>query len=232
MKTELLYMKDMQGLTCSASILEKLTNDDRDVIILDQTIFYPQGGGQPYDTGFIKNEDESFVFEVEEVRFIEGTVHHIGILKAGSMNIGTKVYCFVDKERRLLNTSLHSAGHLVDLALKELDVDWVPGKGYHFPQGAYIEYAGSLNGHNIEKLKQDITDKVEEIMGRNIQTKLVFDESKLQNGKPMRTVYYGDFGIPCGGTHIANLSDIGRITIRKIKMEKENIRVSYSIANI
>ena len=229
MATELLYMKNMQTLSCSAVILETKENEGKTILILDQTVFYPQGGGQPYDIGIIKSEDAQFVFEVREVRFIEGDVYHIGTVKKGEIIIGTKVECNVEKERRVLNTRLHSAGHLVDLVLKELSIDWVPGKGYHFPQGAYIEYSGSLDNLDIEKLKLDIEQEAHEIISRNIETKLVFDETKLQNGKPMRTVYYGDFGIPCGGTHVSNLSEIGNIKIRKIKKEKDAIRVSYEM---
>lgn len=229
MNTELLYMKNMHELTCSATIIETSSTDDKTIIILNQTIFYPQGGGQPYDTGIIKSEDNSFVFEVQEVRFINGKVHHIGIVQNGTIFLNTKVVCLVNKERRELNTRLHSAGHLVDLVLKEFNIDWIPGKGYHFPQGAYIEYTGDLEGYDSEKLKQDISNKAKEIITRNIQTRIVFDELKLQNGKPTRIVYYGDFGIPCGGTHVTNLSDIRTITIRKIKKEKDAIRVSYEI---
>ncbi len=219
----------MQALTCSASIIEKTSYEDSAALILDQTIFYPQGGGQPYDTGFIKSEDGSFIFEVQEVRYVDGKVLHIGKAEAGIPNINQKVHCFVNEERRKLNTRLHSAGHLIDLVLKELHIDWIASKGYHFPQGAYVEYSGDLDGYDIEKLKKDIETKAHEIIARNIQTKLVFDDSKLQNGKPMRVVFYGDFGIPCGGTHVANLNDIGTITIRKIKKEKDAIRVSYEI---
>jgi Ser-tRNA(Ala) deacylase AlaX len=46
MNTELLYMKNMQELTCSATIIETSSTEDKTIIILDQTIFYPQGGGQ------------------------------------------------------------------------------------------------------------------------------------------------------------------------------------------
>jgi len=45
----------------------------------------------------------------------------------------------------------------------------------------------------------------------------------------MRTILYGEYGIPCGGTHVANLKEIISIGIRKIKKEKDAIRVSYSI---
>ncbi len=50
----------------------------------------------------------------------------------------------------------------------------------------------------------------------------------LPEGKPARVVMYGAAGIPCGGTHVNNLGTIGTITIRKIKKEKDAIRVSYA----
>ena len=49
-------------------------------------------------------------------------------------------------------------------------------------------------------------------------------------GKPARVVMYGAIGIPCGGTHVANLSEIRHLTIRKIKKEKEQVKVSYDVA--
>ena len=47
--TKLLYLADMQQLECKALIVEISKQDDKDVIVLDQTVFYPQGGGQPFD---------------------------------------------------------------------------------------------------------------------------------------------------------------------------------------
>lgn len=229
METKLLYMEHSEISECSATITDVLQDGENATIILDQTIFYPQGGGQPYDTGTIKTENGSAVFTVTEVRFIDGDVHHKGMFESGTLTPGMSVVCVIDKEKRMLHSRLHSAGHVVDLALKELDIDWVAGKGYHFPEGAYVEYAGSLESFDSEELKANLEEKCNEIIQRNIDVTIVFDEDALQNGKPRRTVYYGDFGIPCGGTHVANLSDIGALTIRKIKKEKENIRVSYTV---
>jgi Ser-tRNA(Ala) deacylase AlaX len=229
MSTELLYMKDMEQTQCSAKIVDSQQSESKTVLILDQTIFHPQGGGQPYDTGIIKGIDGFFVFQVQEVRFIDGVVHHIGTIENGQLSVSVEVNCFIDEERRKLNSRLHSAGHLMDMALKELNIDWISGKGYHFPQGAYVEYSGKLDGLDVESLKLKIEEKFNEIISRNIETKLVFDNQKLQNGKPRRTVFYGEYGIPCGGTHVSNLNKIIAIVIRKIKKEKDSIRISYSI---
>ena len=222
-------MEQMQLLECSAQVVEIISiEDDKTVIILDQTVFYPQGGGQPYDTGVIQTE--TTIFDVLEVRFVDGKVNHIGKYQAGHFVVGDTVSCVVEKERRVLNTRLHSAGHLLDMGLKELNILWKPGKGYHFPQGPYVEYLAE--DHVIgESLKTDLENKLAEIIGRNIETEIKFIEEEIVNGKPARIVYYGNFGVPCGGTHCKNLSEVKKIAIKKIKKEKDAIRISYNLAN-
>ena len=237
--TKLLYLEDFNLLQAEATVLDALGENDRDTVILDQTIFYPQGGGQPYDTGTIESDDNKFV--VEEVRSVDGVVKHIGKFETGKFGKNTKVRLSVDKDRRDLHSKLHSAGHVVDMAVFELKLNWAPGKGYHFPQGPYVEYIGNLEGLDKEELK----GKIERICNRLIQegreTKLMFmDKEKMKSichfvpdyipeGKPSRVVIYGDFGIPCGGTHVSNIKEIGKIMIRKIKAEKGNIRVGYDV---
>ncbi len=100
---------------------------------MDGTIFYPQGGGQPYDQGVIESAKGKFL--VEEVRFVDGIVKHIGMFERGSFEKGDEVTCHVDKARRDLHSRLHSAGHIVDMGMTELGLGWIPGKGYHFPDG-------------------------------------------------------------------------------------------------
>ena len=55
-----------------------------------------------------------------------------------------------------MNARLHSAGHLLDSAVHRLGLDVSPGKGYHFPDGAYVEYTGSIPAEDRERVKQDI----------------------------------------------------------------------------
>ena len=70
-------MTDMIHNKSPASVIESSPwLDGRQTIVLDQTIFYHEGGGQPYDKGVIKAANADF--EVEEIRFKDGTVYHIG----------------------------------------------------------------------------------------------------------------------------------------------------------
>jgi alanyl-tRNA synthetase len=59
MNTKLLYLEDMDNCSCVAKVAEVISEDGRAVVILDQTIYYPQGGGQPYDTGTITSEEKN-----------------------------------------------------------------------------------------------------------------------------------------------------------------------------
>jgi Ser-tRNA(Ala) deacylase AlaX len=212
----------------------------RDVIILDQTIFYPQGGGQPYDQGIIENNAGKFI--VEEVRFVDGIVKHIGTFKEGAFGANDKVVCIIDQKRRELHSRLHSAGHVVDMAIDSLKIEWIPGKGYHFPDGPYIEYTGDLEGINKDELKVKIESLCDQFIKEARDVKLVFMEKEqmkevcrhvpdyLPADKPTRIVIYGDFGVPCGGTHVNNLRDIGKISIRKIDKKGSNIRIGYEVS--
>jgi Ser-tRNA(Ala) deacylase AlaX len=226
-ETKLIYLEHMQQLSCEAKVVSVSEQDGKHTLTLDQTVFYPQGGGQPYDTGTITNG--GLVFRVDEVRFIDGQVHHIGTFASEAFTPGEAVTCQVDEPRRRLNTRLHSAGHLIDMGLKKLDITWKPGKGYHFPAGAYVEYEGSLLGVDTEKLKTDLAGACNRIISSGIVTTTQFLENEKVNGKPKRLVNYGDFAIACGGTHVTALADIGELIIRKIKPEKGAIRIGYDV---
>ena len=237
--TKLLYMEDMQQLECEAFVTVVENKEGRSIVYLDQTVFYPQGGGQPYDKGTISNGSSTFI--VEEVRYADGLVQHIGSLQGQPFMQGEDVTCKVDAERRALHTRLHSGGHLVDMAVNELGYDWTPGKGYHFPDGPYVEYAGELGDETKEAVIEKLNNKIAEILSRDIATEIRFvskDEmgalcrhvpDYLPKDKPSRVVLYGDFGVPCGGTHVANLKDIGTETIRKIKEKPGTLKISYQV---
>lgn len=242
LKTKLLYLEELALLEAPAWVMEVLREDDRDIVLLDQTVFYPQGGGQPYDTGVIESPAGKFL--VEEVRFVDGIVRHIGHFEGENITWKPRfqVMCRVDAERRMLHAKIHSAGHLVDKAVAELDLPWRPGKGYHFPQGPYDEYGGSIEGVDKEKLKSDIETLCNKYVSEGGKTEIVFmtreemqkacrytPDFPIEKGERARIVVHAGFPMPCGGTPVADMREIGRITIRKIKQEKDNIRVGYDV---
>ncbi len=173
----------MQQYNCLAKIINIKEFKDKIAIILDQTIFYPQGGGQPYDNG------------------------------------------------QILNSRLHSAGHLIDMSIQRLDLNLKPLKGYNFPDGPYVEYIGNEYEFDFEKLKINIENMANKIISKNIKTKIVFDNTKTVNGKIHRKVLYDEYEIDCGGTHVKDLLEIGKIHIRNIKKKDGNIRIGYEINN-
>lgn len=239
--TTLLYMSDMKLYSCQAKVVDIQKSEDGTVgLYLDQTIFYPQGGGQPWDTGTIEIIDSVHpnrigeILHVIEVRYVDGRVVHGTDSQLVPISIGDIVRCNVDKERRMLNSRLHSAGHLIDMALKEMGKDWKPTKGYHFPNGPYVEYATDVAEIDLELIKEQLEKTCADIIRRNIQTNITFDTSEDKSmtgpgGKPLRTVWYGDFGIQCGGTHVDQLGDIGACRIRKIKKEGNGFRIGYQV---
>lgn len=243
--TELLYMQGFGIEDCEAEIVSlSPTEDGRIDIVLNQTCFYARGGGQDWDMGVISGGDTTF--EVEEVRLDEhGDVHHIGKYVSGSFAASDSVICKVDHERRIVNTRLHSAGHIIDMAIGTLGLDWVATKGQHYPHLSAVEYSGTWQSERSEDLRIAIEKQANEFVEQSLENSVIFmpvEEmhkvvrhvpDNLPTNKPGRVVMYGDdFGIPCGGTHVKNLREVGVITIPKIKEKKGVIRVSYAVEDI
>lgn len=135
--TNLLHLQNFILLQREAKVTAIHSENGKSIVILDQTVFYPQGGGQPYDTGAI--ESPAAKFTVEEVRFVDpvrgnpdtnrgadsqkanrtsngagGIVHHIGKFSAGSFAEGENVRCLVQRREVSLGsqTSLESTFRL------------------------------------------------------------------------------------------------------------------------
>lgn len=248
MATQLVYLENFDVTTCAAKVtaVEQI-EDERVDVQLDQTCFYPRGGGQDWDTGDISAADNSAAFGVEEVRLDEsGVVHHIGTYKsAAQLKVGDAVECAVDGERREVNTRLHSAGHVVDLAVDRLKLPWVPGRGAHYPHMSFVEYDGEVAPEEAEHVREQIEQIANDAVEKGGQNEIRFMPvsemhtvcrhvpANIPTNKPARVVIYnGDFGVPCGGTHVKNLQDIGKITITKVKTKKGQTKVSYAVEGI
>ncbi|AHB41990.1 hypothetical protein RAAC3_TM7C00001G0122 [Candidatus Saccharibacteria bacterium RAAC3_TM7_1] len=243
--TELLYLANFNVEMCEAEVIAIDTLEDgRSDVILDKTCFYPRGGGQDWDKGEILSGNS--YFDIDETRLDEtGTVHHIGHFTSGMFNVRNQVSGKVDHDRRLINTRLHSAGHVIDMAINSLELDWIATKGQHYPDLSAVEYHGTWQPEQAEKLKSGIESRVNEFIRGATDNELRFmpvEEmhticrhvpDNIPKNKPGRVVVYADnFGIPCGGTHVKNLQEIGLVKIPKLKEKKGVIRVTYTVDEI
>ena len=228
--TDLLYLQDTYLFEENATILERGSDEFWDYIILDRTIFYPQWGGQPSDTGTITSWEQ--VFEVSKcVLSPDGIVYHYG-----SWNIDAWKKCKlkIDSENRVINTRNHSAGHLLDVAMQKLwySENLTPTKWYHFPDWAYVEYKWDFN-IPPEIFIDQIEEKMAELIDRNIPIYIEYEDlSQLEapQWKTPRYVYFEWYPwCWCWGTHVKNSWEILGVSLRKVKYKKGILRVSYII---
>jgi Ser-tRNA(Ala) deacylase AlaX len=220
--TNLLYLEDTYLYESTAKIKELREDEQGVFVVLDQTIFYPQGGGQPSDQGLIISEDSNKQFKVIKVLITDGIVKHYGQFTIGvSLIVGLSVKLLVDQNTRILNAKNHTAGHLLFMIVEKLYPTSKATKGYHFNDGAYVEF-NSLPDNIDQKVIQEQLD-LSIINSICIKTNTTKD---LINNKPHRTMEIEGLGkVGCGGTHLANTNQLKAVTIRKIKKN----RISYTL---
>lgn len=235
--TNLAYLENTY-LFESDAIIEKVEQleDGRIAIQLDTTIFYPQGGGQPCDIGTINSA--TTIFNVTDVRMDpNGVVYHFGNFKNGQFSDGERVKLVIDKNRRIQNAKAHSAGHLIDCGVILLKFPLQVTKGYHFADGPYVEYKGEID--TSEETIKKIQQTIESLVAKNIDICVSNLSTEQANklgmniplGKTARMVSFSGFeGCGCGGTHVRNSAEIGKIIIRKIKTKKGTVKICYEVS--
>lgn len=235
--TKLKYLSDFSLHTLDAIVLEIRETENGKAVILNITIFYPQGGGQPSDSGKIYNDHA--IFNVTHVRLDqEGIVWHFGDFISGVFTPNEKVTLEIDVTKRTLHTKLHSAGHLIDCAVEKLAIpNLKPVKGFHFPEGANVEYEGTIE--NPEALILELQKTVDELLEQNLPLDIhdlnleeaVAKGINAPQGKQAKVVNFKGFSIcGCGGTHVTNSGQIGKILIKKIKSKKGITKISYEVS--
>jgi alanyl-tRNA synthetase len=215
LQTLLLYQQS-DDLETEASVLEIDTVDSESIqVILDRTIFHPQGGGQPSDTGVLSTENGQL--QVKMVKFNGSQVAHICSKPSFEVKVGSMVFLKVNAQDRLFNSALHTAGHLIFSIIRS-STDLVEKKGHHFPSGSYVEFTGIWNG-DADEFSKNIT--------RTIEDDLKVSHF-LKDGKRFVQIQ----GFPecaCGGTHLQSLGQLENIEIKKIKVTKGITRISYMV---
>lgn len=230
-----LYLEDSYLRECDATVLS--IKDDK-YVVLDQTIFYPKGGGQPYDTGKIMRGDETF--DVVYVGKFSGEISH-EIYPAG-LQIGDEVHCVLNWKRRYQLMRSHTSAHVFASLLctgtgalvtgNQLDVD-------------KVRFDFSLEDFDREILTEYI-DRANEYFRKDIPVKwyeLPREEAlKIPGVIKMAEALPPDIPIlrivevvgvdkqADGGTHVRNLNEVGQIELIKAQNKgKHNRRVYFKI---
>jgi Ser-tRNA(Ala) deacylase AlaX len=243
--TKKTYFDDSYQFTSTAKVLAVELADAGLMVVLDATVFYAQGGGQPTDVGTIVADGATFdVTMVKEQP--GGFIAHFGAFSTGSFKAGATANLAIDSAARMINMRIHSAGHAIDVAMQAIGMGHlVPTKGYHFPAGPYVEYEGEVPLEERDTLAQKLTEKMAELVAADIPTTVKEispkDVPKIYAGTGfpaditvLRAAAIGsssdDFLCPCGGTHVKSTKDLGVVTITKIKKKKTSVQIKYTIS--
>ena len=186
-------------------------------------------------------------FQVTTVANEGNLVAHKGKIIKGELKEGEEVSIKINADYRKLYSRLHSAGHLLDIAFHGLGFKNEGTKGYHFPKGSYVEYAGKVDLKDPKQFIVDMEKKLKDIITMcktedAVKAKVYkYEESKeffkgaipehIPKGADVRVIYLMslDEGCACGGTHVNHIKDIGQIKITKAKNAGKAFRVSYEI---
>jgi len=240
-ETEKLYYKEPKAWRFEAEVLDFFDG----WLVLDRTLFYPEGGGQPSDVGMLRIGD--FEFKVSYVRSADGVILHkiepvAGNAITAAALKGASVVGEINFRRRLSLMRHHSATHIIlDAARKVL--------------GKHVWQAGAQKGEQVSRIdithfkrisdeeRRRIEQLANEVVMRNLPIKTEFIERNeaeqkygfriyqggVPGGKFIRIVEVGDDVEACAGTHCEFTGEIGAIKILRTERIQDGVeRIEFS----
>ena len=203
--------------------VKKISQGESAKIILDETVFYPESGGQVADIGQIKKGKN--IFQVSDTRRIDGVILHVGKLKSGNIKKSDSVKVSIDFERRLDIARNHTATHILQAALRKALGTHVKQKG-SLVAPEYLRFDFT----HFKALGRDELSRIEELVNAHIldndktnittmsiqQAKklgaLAFFEDKYQDKVKVMSISNYSKEL-CGGTHLDSTGQIGLFKI-------------------
>ena len=211
------------GLIINEQLVDSAEKGQEIHIVLDQTPFYAEAGGQVGDTGIVQTKNSKV--EISNTKKSNDIVVHIGKVVEGKIKTKENVTCVIDKERRAAIRRNHSATHLLHYTLREV-------------VGQHAEQSGSLvaperlrfDFHHFEGIKKDEIARIEALVNERIveNAPVITEEMALDKarkagatalfgekyGEKVRVVNIGDYSQElCAGTHVSNTGEIGLFKI-------------------
>ena len=196
---------------------------DNVIIYLDRTPFYAEGGGQIYDTGIMSTDNGEVL--IKSVEKSKGIFAHKGTVIQGTVHSDDTVHCAIDVVRRNKTARNHTATHLLQKALREV-------LGGHVEQaGSYVDdrelrfdfnHFQAVTPEELAQVEQIVNDKICRFIPVETSEKSL-EEAKAMGamalfgekyGDTVRVIDCGGWSIElCGGTHVANIGQIGSLKI-------------------
>lgn len=239
MKTAKLYQEDVYMKTADGNIMEVIVTPKETLLATDISIFFPEGGGQPSDTGYLNDE---FVHHVSEKN---GVIYH-HVASGTSIKTGETVTMRLDWNNRFKNMQAHLGEHILSGVFHSLFGG--VNRGFHMGEN-YITIDIALeNDPKIQEISPDMAMEAErkanEIVWSNHPVTIShFSDSKEAKTLKLRkdltleaeditVVTVGDKDAPkdcvaCCGTHPATSSEVGLIKIYKVEKNKGMFRIYF-----
>ncbi len=238
--TKLLCLDDSYLRECEATVVSVSGKD----VVLDQTVFYPRGGGQPSDTGTLIAGDGSG-YRVEEVSKKEGVIVHS--IEGGTPPIvpGMRVRCVIDWDRRYKLMRMHTAAHVLGATMhRELGV-LISGNQLEEDRARFDFTLGSFDRPKFEEVVRKANDALSSGVELRVYS-LPREEAmkipgvvKLAGALPpqisvLRIVEIPGIDVQAdGGTHVRSLREVGRISILRLDNKgKDNRRIYFTLASM
>lgn len=233
--TEELFRKDGYLKQCTAAVVGLVEN----AFLVDQTVFYPTGGGQPGDTGCAIRENGRRILIQNTVKDQEqGRILHIIGDDEELPMMGERLTMQIDWARRYRLMRMHSCLHMLCAIVK------APVTGGSIRDGSGRLDFDLPNPPACDELERSLNEVIE---GRHPMSYIWIADQEIQarpelvktmsvrppsGSGTVRLVQFGDADLQaCGGTHVANSSEIGKVKVESIKNKgKQNRRITIEFA--
>ena len=225
------------GIETQGEVLSIIKDDNRvtelkekeeGIIMLNQTVFYAESGGQIGDTGVIQGED--FEFTVMDTQKKDKLILHIGVMIKGTIKNGSNAVLSVNQKQRNDCKAYHSATHILHQSLRDRLGEHVTQKGSLVSNDKLrFDFSHHKSMTNLEI--EDVQNKVNEIIktGSKVETLVMSPDDAVKAGAlalfgekysdEVRVLKIGKFNDKtystelCGGTHVSNTNEIGELKI-------------------
>ncbi len=236
--TDRLYYEDQNRMEFEAVVLDVFERDDGDYdVVLDQTMFYPEGGGQPPDRGTIATDDVTG--EVTDVQIHDGVILHTADADPGK---GEFVRGTVDATRRRRLMRHHTATHLVVHAARQVLGDHVRQAGAQKGTESSridVRHYDTVSREQVEAIERLANDLVMDNVQvtqewpdrHDAEAEHGFDlyQGGIPPGEQIRLIHVADDVQACGGTHVARTGDVGTIKVLGTERVQDGVvRITFA----